>query len=267
MKKLLVMMLMVAMSMAMLAGCTSDAENANGTDASDAVSSETAENISEEASDVPETDATTDITSETTDTSSEEETEAVEEVVMYSADEVMAHIDTLIAQYQYNDPEHIKALVIAANLDYISEEDLDTILSTYGYTIEELAVVYDECILDNAVALQESLAYSQGQIDSLSDENTYKNRITLESVMLNEADAEEAKWYDTMLVMRSLGRDDANGRNNTDDMIDFSEKVLVVNDNDLNAFERTCYSYTYGILSNELSYIDYLNNPFVAYSK
>lgn len=261
MKKLLVMMLMVAMSMAMLAGCTSDAENAGGTHASDAVSNETVENVSEEASDVSETDATADTTSETTGTSSEEETEAVEEVVMYSAEEVMTHIDTLITQYQYNNPEHIKALVIAANLDYISEEDLNTILSTYGYTMEELAIVYDECILDNAVALRESFDYRQGNVDTLTEEGTYKYRITLNAVMLNERDAEAARWYDGILYRT------AHSDNTQDDIIKLREIVQSVIGSDISGFERICYSYTWGTLYNELNYTDYLDNPFVAYSK
>lgn len=50
----------------------------------------------------------------TSEETSVEESETVEEMVMFSADEVMAHIDTLIAQYIYNDPKHIKALVVGS---------------------------------------------------------------------------------------------------------------------------------------------------------
>ena len=100
----------------------------------------------------------------------------------------MKHIDELTAKYQYNNPEHIKALVIAANLDYISAEDLDIILNTYGYTIEDLAALYDECILDSANALQNSFAWSQGQIDKLTPEQTYEKRITMGDALINEED-------------------------------------------------------------------------------
>ena len=44
---------------------------------------------------------------EDTESISEPESEVVEDVVMYSADEVMAHIDALIGQFPYNNPEHI----------------------------------------------------------------------------------------------------------------------------------------------------------------
>ena len=113
----------------MLTGCSNNTEDA---ETSDAVSEE-----SSESSDVEETDTTDELVN-----ASEESSEVVEETVMYSADEVMAHIDTLIAQFQYDDPENIKCLVIAANLDYISEEELKIILTTYGYTMEELAQMY-----------------------------------------------------------------------------------------------------------------------------
>lgn len=248
MKKLFVMMLVVVMSIVMLAGCGNNTEDA-GT--SDVVSEE-----SSESSDVEETD-TTDESVNTSEKSSATE----EETVVYSADEVMAHIDTLITQFPYNNPEHIKTLVIAANMDYIAEEDLNTLLSTYGYSIDELAVLYDECILDNAAALNESFKYSQGQVDTLADEDTYEYRITIEAAILNKTDAENAKWYDEMLIARSKGKDDVN------DIMEFRESVMSVTDNNLSMFERVCYSYAWGILYNELSYVDYLDNPFVVYNK
>ena len=194
MKKLLVTMLVVAMSIVLLTGCS---DNTGDVETSDVVSEENSE-----SSDVEETDTT----DESVNTS-EESSATEEETVVYSADEVMAHIDTLITQFPYNNPEHVKTLVIAANMDYISEEDLNTILSIYGYSIDELAVVYDECILDNAAALQKSFEYSQGQINGLAEEETYAKRITLESAMLNDYDKEIAEWYDEMLISRSCGKD------------------------------------------------------------
>ena len=151
--------------------------------------------------------------------------------------------------------------MIAANLDYIAEEDLNMLLSTYGYSIDELAVLYDECILDNAAALNESYKYSQGQVDTLADEDTYEYRITIEAAILNNTDAENAKWYDEMLIASSKGKDDVN------DIMEFRESVMSVTDNNLSMFERVCYSYAWGILYNELSYVDYLDNPFVVYNK
>lgn len=247
MKKVLFSMLMSIMSAALLTGCTSDTETVIG----DSVLSETTEEISEE----------TPVVSEEVATSEETSIEEAEEVVMYSADEVMAHIDSLITQYQYNDPEHIKALVIAANLDYISEEDLNTILSTYGYTMEELAVKYDECILDNGEAHQQTFDFRQGNIDTLTDENTYKYRITLNAVMMNETDAENARWYDGILYQS------AHSGTSREDIAKFREYILNINGNELNVAARVCYSYTWGVFYNQLTYIDYLDNPFVVHNK
>lgn len=257
MKKILVIMLAVVLCMSVLTGCSSNTGNTDVIGSSDAVEENTESSI-ENASVGTETD----MADTENATASEEESEITEETVMFSADEVMAHIDTLIAQYTYNNPEHIKALVIAANLDYISEEDLDTILTTYGYAMEELGVLYDECILDNAAALNESYKYSQGQIDTLSEEDTYEYRITIEAAMLNKTDAENVKWYDEMLVVRSQGK-----VGNTEDIVQFRQLVMSLTDNNLSTFERVCYSYAWGILYNELTYAEYLDNPFTAYNR
>ena len=78
---------------------------------------------------------------------------ATPEAINYSAEDVMKLVDELIVKYPYNKPEHIKALVIAANLDYISKEDMDILLETYEYSIEDLGKLYDECVLDNGFSL------------------------------------------------------------------------------------------------------------------
>lgn len=245
MKKLLVTMLVVAMSIVLLTGCSDNT--------GDAVTSDVVSEENSETSDVEETD-TTDESVNTSEKSSATE----EETVVYSADEVMAYIDTLITQFPYNNPEHIKTLVIAANMDYISEEDLYTILSIYGYSIDELAVVYDECILDNAAALQKSLEYSQGQVDGLAEEENYAKRITLESAMLNDYDKEIAEWYDEMLINRSCG-------NSTSDLYsEFSRNFETV-DPDIGSAERTMYTYTDAVYANIILYTDYLNNSYVYY--
>lgn len=245
MKKVLISMLISIMSAALLTGCASDTETVIG----DSVLSETTEEISEETPVAPEEVATSEETS----------IEEVEEAVIYSADEVMAHIDSLITQYQYNDPEHIKALVIAANLDYISEDDLNTILSTYGYTMEELAVKYDECILDNAAASKETLEYYQGNIDSLPKELKYSNRIEMQAVMMNESDMEVAQRYDIFL------QGDASGEMIYDERRRYLDEIENCEDN-LTSAKRMVYSYSQGVYYR-LSYPELLDNPFAAYSK
>lgn len=254
MKKLLVMMLVVVMSIVMLTGCESNVEDAGHTESSDVVGEENTENSEAEVSDVEESDAAE---SESFDTS-EETSEAVEETTMYSADEVMAHIDTLIAQFQYNNPEHIKALVIAANLDYISEEDLSVILTEYGYSMEELAVLYDECILDNGASRKLSTEYSQGNADSISMDDKFNERIDLESSMVDSSDKEFVKWYDQLLL------DMSNGEALPEQREVFVERIQNCSD-EMTYVERTTFSYTCGIFINSLSYTDYLDNPYTYY--
>ena len=151
----------------------------------EAVSTETStvEPVSEPASEVVSEEVSEDISEE-----------VVEEV--YSAQEVMTLIDDLTARYQYNDPEHIKALVIAANLDYISAEDLDTLLTTYGYTMDDLSALYDACAMDSNLSMGNTLSYYSGVTDSVSPEQEYTNRIALSAVMLNENDKQFAATFD-----------------------------------------------------------------------
>ncbi|MBQ7766113.1 MAG: hypothetical protein IJ397_04655 [Lachnospiraceae bacterium] len=240
MKKLVAILVVAVSCIVMFTGCAVEEENIGGSSEVEVENSELSE------------------------VNSEEETESVQaeaDVIMYSADEVMTHIDTLIGQFPYNNSEHIKALVIAANLDYIAEEDLNTLLSTYGYSIDELAVVYDECILDNAAALQKSVDYSQGDVNTLADVDTYANRITLETAMLNDYDKEIAKWYDDMMVNYSVGSaiSDANK-----DLYHAMQNI----DNNISSAERVMYTYTSGVCTNDITYyIEYLDNPFVNYSK
>lgn len=247
MKKILVMMLVVVLCMAMLSGCGSNTGDTDVIGSSDTVEENT------------ESSTEADMTDGEAVATSEEESEIVEETVMFSADEVMAHIDTLITQYTYNNPEHIKALIIAANLDYISEEELDTILTAHGYAMEDLAALYDECILDNGTSLKTSFAYSQGNIDSLSDEEKYENRVTLESAMMNDYDKEIAKWYDTLLIDKSNGY---SVFENEKMFIENLEKGVEVS----SSVNVTIYSYTCSVRINKLKYSEYLDNPYVNYA-
>lgn len=253
MKKILAIMLAIVLCMSVLTGCGSNTGNTDVIGSSDAVEENTESSV-EDASVGTETD----MADSENATASEEESEITEEKVMFSADEVMTHIDTLIAQYTYNDSEHIKALVIAANLDYISEADLDTILTTYGYTMEDLGVLYDECILDNGTSNKISLEYSQGNIEILKPEEKYENRVTLESIMLCDFDKEISLWFDSLLI------DDSNGNAPYERRSELKERIENCND-ELSYAEMVIYSYSWGIYMRNLSYTDYLDNPYTYY--
>lgn len=146
-RKLVAIVMMLCMSLSLLVGCGGN-EVVNEGEQSEV--SSVAEDVNSEASESEEV--------------SEVESEELVEEELYSAQDVMALIDELTGKYQYNDPEHIKALVIAANLDYIKAEELDTILATYGYTMEDLSALYDECARDNALSIGDPVAHIDSEV-------------------------------------------------------------------------------------------------------
>lgn len=235
MKKIGMIMLVILMSMAVLTGCTSETENVE--------SDEVSETVSENSSEISE-----DILPEEVE---EESAEEMAEEVDYSAEAVMALCDELTAKYQYNDPEHIKALVIAANLDYITAEDLDTILNTYGYTMDELATLYDECANDNALSMGDTIKYYSGEVDSVSPEREYANRIALSDVMLNESDKEFAVSFDEDSRLAAQFNNDADMRlaEMTNSEYSTSGEQVVVN------FAYACF------------YGPTMENPYATYQK
>ncbi len=174
-QSLVVLLVLCALLAVTLVGCNEPVADDPVTPTSEVESEEVSEEVSDE-------------------TSEEISEEAAEET--YSAQEVMTLIDNLTVKYQYNDPEHIKALVIAANLDYITAEDLDTLLTTYGYTMDELATLYDECAMDSLASAGNTMDYYSGVTDSISPDQEYDNRIALADVMLNENDKQFAASLD-----------------------------------------------------------------------
>ena len=183
-RSLVAIILMMCMSLSLLVGCGGN----------EAVNEEVSSEVSSVTEDV-NSEVNVSEASESEEVSEVESEEVVEEE-FYSAQEVMDLIDELTGKYQYNDPEHIKALVIAANLDYIKVEELDTILATYGYTMEDLSALYDECVMDSLDSLGDTMEYYSGIADGISPEQDYDNRIALADVMLNGCDKQLAASFD-----------------------------------------------------------------------
>lgn len=174
MKKLVIIMATFIMSMAMLVGCTGGTEDAQATGSQEQVSTEAESEVnSEEESEVV----------------SEEISEEVSEEVAvdYSAEAVMALVDDLIAKYPNENPEHIKSAVIGANIDYIAEEDLNTILTAYGYTLEELNVLFGEYAKELKECFDLTYNYRHG---SDKPEVVFEDRMSLDEVMMNPEDYE-----------------------------------------------------------------------------
>lgn len=191
-RSLVAIVMMLCMSFGLLVGCSGDggASVADNTEVSSVVEDVNSEvSVSEEASETG-SEETTEI-EEISEIVSEESGEE-----FYSAQEVITFTYKLIAAYQYNDSEHIKALVIAANLDYITAEELDIILDTFGYTLEDLSALYDEYVMDHYASICETIAYVSGVEYSISPDREYKRRITLADAMLNENDKQFATSFD-----------------------------------------------------------------------
>lgn len=230
-QSLVVLLVLCALLAVTLVGCNEPVADDPVTPTSEVESEEVSEEVSDE-------------------TSEEISEEAAEET--YSAQEVMTLIDNLTVKYQYNDPEHIKALVIAANLDYITAEDLDTLLTTYGYTMDELATLYDECARDNALSLGDTKKYYSGTVDSITPEQEYDNRIALADVMLNENDKQFAVSFDENSLLVAHIDSEANTAlgNIIDTEYSTSGELTVVN------FSHTCF---YGDIMED-PYASYQNN-------
>lgn len=155
--------------------------------------------ISETASVAEESTASEEISVESTEEVSEEISEEIA-AVDYSADTIIALCDELAQKYIYDDPEYIKSLVIAANLDYIAEEDLNTVLTTWGYTMEDLAVKYEEGINAASDAYAITNHHMNGSVIEFNDEVNYANRILFQDVMLNPLDKELAVPLDECAI-------------------------------------------------------------------
>ena len=140
---------------------------------------------------------------QSTNTPSEAVSEEVVEMPEVTAETVMNLVDELTKKYPYNDSEHIKTLVIGANMSYLSKEDLDTILEEYGYTLEALAIMYagEDGVLSEAYAAYKTTynAYDSGNAANLAKEEDYRNRILLQDIMLNPQDRQLAEDYDEIL--------------------------------------------------------------------
>lgn len=103
----------------------------------------------------------------------------------------------------------------------------------------KLAVLYDECIIENGISNKMSLEYSQGNIETLSPEEKYENRITLEAIMLNDSNKENSLWYDSLLI------DDSNGNTTYERRSELAERIEDCNEQ-LTYAEMLVYSYSWG---------------------
>ncbi len=127
--------MMLCMSFSLLVGCSGDG-GASVADNTEALS--VAEDVNSEVSASEEVSETS--SEETTETISEEAGgESVEEVVEdYSITAIEARINEIAESYPDEDSRQIAAVVIGTNAKYMTEEEVEEALNTYGFTKEEV---------------------------------------------------------------------------------------------------------------------------------
>ncbi len=111
-----------------------------------------------------------------------------EEKIVCQAIDILTLADVLAEKYQYDNPKHIQAMIIAANLDYISEEELSVVLATYHYTMEELGRLLYDAIDSIFYACYNTQQYYEGNRLNLSEKELFDNRIHIEDIMLDVND-------------------------------------------------------------------------------
>ena len=177
-RSLVAIILMMCMSLSLLVGCGGD-EVVNE-EVSSEVSSVT-EDVNSEVNVSEEVSASG--SEENEEAVSEEESSEVIEEVDYSADAVMGLIDELIAKYPDENADYIKALVIAMNLDYMSREDVEAVMSTYGYSFEQLNENFVAALEVKRDAFELRGAYMTGNVDEY--EIRYEDGIMVYECCLN----------------------------------------------------------------------------------
>ncbi len=239
MRKLLVIMLVVSLSVVMLTGCTNSAENVEDTGSEQIGTEEESQVVTEES----------EVASEEI---SEESSEEVAEVTVdYSAENIMALCDKLEEKYPVENPDHIRATMIMANLDHISEEDLEVLFSTYGYDYAKLETLFIEYLDVLYTSVSAGFRVSQGVLDQeVIDQADFLERMPITEVVLEAEDMEFAEYCYSVLEDQEAG----NGINADEMNKKFEEVFYSV---DCSFAEAVSINYTFCALygSERYSYI------------
>lgn len=194
MRKLLVIMLVVSLSVVMLTGCTNSTENVEDIGSEQIATEEESQVVTEES----------EVASEEI---SEESSEEVAEVTVdYSAENIMALCDKLEEKYPIENPDHIRATMIMANLDHISEEDLEVLFSTYGYDYTKLETLFIEYLDVLYTSVNAGFRVSQGVLDQeVIDQADFLERMPITEVVLEAEDMELAEYCYSVLEDQEAG--------------------------------------------------------------
>lgn len=186
MKKLVVIMFTIVMSVATLIGCTNGAENVDNNGTSEVESSQ------------PESEVISDET-----VSEEDSVELSEEAdeTDYSAEAVMSLAEDLVEKYPEENADYVRALVIAMNIDHMESADVETVMTTYGYTFEQLNENFVAILEVKNELYQARERYMVGDFDTYEP---YEDYILLNECCLNTDESIDYKEFEDMLSFGSL---------------------------------------------------------------
>lgn len=111
---------------------------------------------------------------------------------VYSAESIMKYADELAAKYPIENPEHIKATLIMASLDKISEEDRVALFDAYGFTYETLEGTFKEYLESVNVSYGSTAAYYGGN-ESYADAANFAEKMPIGDTILADDDKELAE--------------------------------------------------------------------------
>lgn len=111
---------------------------------------------------------------------------------VYSAESIIKYVDELAVKYPNENPEHIKATLIMASLDKISEEDRVALFDAYGFTYETLESTMLDFFDSLYTSHSNTTSYYQGaeQLEAVAD---FETRIPITEFVLADEDKEFAE--------------------------------------------------------------------------
>lgn len=132
---------------------------------------------------------------------------------VYSSESIMKYVDELAVKYPNENPEHIKATLIMASLDKISEEDRVALFDAYGFTYETLESTMLEFFDSLHTSNANTVSYYQGA-DRLKEVADFEDRIPITEFVLAVEDKEYAQKTYESAVSYATGK----GSNNFEKM-------------------------------------------------
>lgn len=111
----------------------------------------------------------------------------VTDPTLFTTNSIMKLTEELIVKYPEEKPEHVRALLLMANLDRINEADVKTLFDNYGFTYETLDETYREFHESFRNSCDATFATYEGGNDERIGAN-FSTRIHITDVVLYEED-------------------------------------------------------------------------------